>query len=181
MSGSKQYLLDANVFIEAKNRCYGFNLCPGYWSALVLHSRNRRVQSIDRVRDELIRPSMPGEEPDPLSDWARNKVPDTFFKQTHDHAVLEAFQELVNWVNSEPQFMESARADFASAADGWLIAFAKVNGMSVVTHEEYAPRAQKKVPMPNLCLEFNVDYVDTFEMLKDLKVRFILSTKRRQT
>ncbi len=25
------YLLDANVFIDAKNRYYGFDFCPGFW------------------------------------------------------------------------------------------------------------------------------------------------------
>jgi hypothetical protein len=56
--------------------------------------------------------------------------------------------------------------------------YAKVNGLIVVTHEEYAPAVQRKVPMPNVCLEFNVDYINTFEMLEDLKVKFVMSTKR---
>ncbi|MBF0147506.1 MAG: DUF4411 family protein [Magnetococcales bacterium] len=25
------YLLDSNVFIEAKNRYYAFDICPGFW------------------------------------------------------------------------------------------------------------------------------------------------------
>ncbi len=28
------YLLDANVFIEAKNRHYGFDFCPAFWDWL---------------------------------------------------------------------------------------------------------------------------------------------------
>jgi hypothetical protein len=40
-----------------------------------------------------------------------------------------------------------------------------------MTHEEYAPDARNKVPMPNVCLEFEVDYCNSFEMLRDLKVR----------
>jgi len=34
--------------------------------------------------------------------------------------------------------------------------------------------------MPNVCLVFSVDYVNTFEMLEDLNVKFILSTKNRR-
>lgn len=30
-----QYLLDANVFIEAKNRYYGFDFCPAFWNWLI--------------------------------------------------------------------------------------------------------------------------------------------------
>ena len=29
--GAARYLLDANVFIEAKNRYYGFDFCPAFW------------------------------------------------------------------------------------------------------------------------------------------------------
>jgi hypothetical protein len=179
MSGSKRYLLDANVFIEAKNKYYRFNLCPGFWKALIAQQKNNRVFSIDKVRDELVKsPSGPDDEPDPLSDWAKDTVPDTFFKKTQDQAVIDAFRDMVCWVNSEAQFTPAAKAQFSSAADGWLIAFAKVNGLIVVTHEEYAGDVKKKVPIPNVCLEFDVDYVNTFEMLEDLKVKFILSTKR---
>ncbi len=27
-----RYLLDANVFIEAKNLYYAFDICPGFWT-----------------------------------------------------------------------------------------------------------------------------------------------------
>jgi len=29
------YLLDSNVFIEAKNKYYRFSLCPGFWDWLI--------------------------------------------------------------------------------------------------------------------------------------------------
>jgi len=83
-------------------------------------------------------------------------------------------------VHSEAQFAPAARAEFATVADGWVVAFARVNGLIVVTHEDYAPDAKKKVPIPNVCLEFDVEYVNTFEMLEDLKVKFVLSTKRQR-
>jgi hypothetical protein len=174
MSVSRRYVLDANVFIEAKNRYYRFDLCPGFWAALVVQHEGGRVCSIDKVFDEL------ANEGDRLSDWAKDEVPNTFFKKTHDHDVITAFQDMVKWVNSETQFMPTAKAAFASAADGWVIAFAKVNGLVVVTHEEYAADVKKKVPMPNVCLEFDVEYVNTFEMLEALNVKFILRTKRRR-
>ena len=171
MSGSKQYVLDANPFIEAKNRYYGFSLCPGFWKALVAQHNNDRVVSIDRVFDELV------EEGDELSKWAEEVVPDSFFKKTQDQAVIDMFQKMVMWVNAQPQFTSAAKIEFASVADGWVMAYAKVNDLVVVTHEEFAPLVQKKVPMPNVCLEFEIEYVNTFEMLKELHVKFILSTK----
>ena len=33
------YLLDANVFIQAKNLHYGFDFCPAFWDWLVTATR----------------------------------------------------------------------------------------------------------------------------------------------
>ena len=46
----------------------------------------------------------------------------------------------------------------------------------IVTMEEHAPQAKKKVPLPNLCLRFGVPYTDTFTILKDTGARLILET-----
>jgi hypothetical protein len=45
-----------------------------------------------------------------------------------------------------------------------------------VTHEEYAPEAKRKVPMPNLCIEFDVEYCNTFAMLRELSAQFVLKS-----
>lgn len=167
---SKGYVLDANPFIEGKNRYYAFDICPGFWSSLVTLHQAKQVFSIDRIRDEL--------EDDELREWIETRTPDTFFKKTQDQAVVDAFQDMVNWVYSENQFATAAKMEFASVADGWVMAYASVNDLIVVTHEEYAPDAKRKVPMPNVCLEFGIEYVDTFQMLRNLGVKFVRSTKR---
>ena len=71
MSVSK-YLLDANVFIEAKNRYYGFEICPGFWTSLVDLNNNKSVFCIDRIRDELVAQN------DDIKDWVKNRSPETF-------------------------------------------------------------------------------------------------------
>jgi len=157
---SNRYLLHANAFIEAKERYYGFDICPGYWSSLLAQHDSRRLFSLDRIADEL------NEQDDIVKQWIRDEVPDTFFKKTEDQAVIDKFQEMVNWVYSQPQFTDAARTEFASVADGWVVAYAAVNRLVVVTHEQFAPEAKRKVPMPNVCVEFDVEYVDTFSMLR---------------
>ncbi len=171
---SNKYLLDTNAFIEAKDRYYGFDICPGYWSSLLVQHDSKRLFSIDRIADEL------NEQDDVVKQWIENEVPDTFFKKTEDQAVIDKFQEMVNWAYSQPQFTDAAKTEFASVADGWVIAYAAVNGLVVVTHEQFAPEAKRKVPMPNVCVEFDVEYVDTFSMLRELGEKFIRSTKRRK-
>ena len=59
------YLLDANVFIEAKNRHYGFEFCPAFWDWLVRENISGRVASVQKIAEELQRKN------DRLTDWAK--------------------------------------------------------------------------------------------------------------
>jgi len=47
------YLLDANVFIQAKNLHYGLDFCPAFWDWLVVENAAGNVFSIERVGDEI--------------------------------------------------------------------------------------------------------------------------------
>jgi hypothetical protein len=59
------YLLDANVFIQAKNLHYGFDFCPAFWSWLDREHASDRVFSIEGVLDELAAGG------DDLATWAQ--------------------------------------------------------------------------------------------------------------
>ena len=168
MSGGKRFVLDANVFIQAHQSYYAFDICPGFWDALVRQHEAKRLCSIDRIKDELEAID------DELREWSGDTAPDTFFKGTADKRVVDAYREIANWVQNEAQFNAEAKAGFLAGADGWLVAFAKAYGMAVVTHEAFAPDAIKRVPIPNLCVEFKLDYCNTFEMLEELGERFVL-------
>lgn len=163
---SRMFLLDANVFIEAKRRYYAFELCPGFWDCLIWHHGSERIQSIDRVKQELERGG------DDLSDWVAAVMPTTCFASTDDASVTGVFGQMVTWVQGQAQFLPEAKAEFATMADGWLIAYAKANNLVLVTHEIFAPDARRKVPIPNVCEAFGVAYIDTFSMLKELSVAF---------
>lgn len=159
------YLLDANVFIEAARRYYAFDLAPKFWESLIHHAANDLIQSIDRVKFELERGN------DELASWATNHFNDAF-ASTDEEDVIESYSEVMSWVQAQDQFLDAAKADFAKGADGWLVAYAKAKGHIIVTHEQPATDARRKVPIPNVCEAFSVNYVDTFEMLRQLGVRF---------
>ncbi len=48
-----RYLLDANVFIQAKNLHYGFDFCPAFWDWLIRRNEDGTVASVEKVADEL--------------------------------------------------------------------------------------------------------------------------------
>lgn len=70
-----RYLLDANVFIEAKRRYYGFDFCPAFWDWLVRENAAGHVFSIDKVADELVRGD------DELSTWAADRGQGFFLRE----------------------------------------------------------------------------------------------------
>lgn len=59
------YLLDANIFIQAKNLHYGFDFCPAFWDWIDAGSVTGTVFSIEKVGDELVGGG------DELAAWAR--------------------------------------------------------------------------------------------------------------
>jgi hypothetical protein len=166
MSDHSTYALDANVFIEAHRRYYAFDLCPGFWESLIWHHEAGRIWSIDRVKDELERGN------DHLAQWVGREMPEGCFASTDDNEVVNWYSKMVAWVQGEPQFVPEAKAEFAQKADAWLIAYAKAKGLVLVTHEIISKEIKRKVPIPNVCQKFNVEFVDSFEMLRALTVQF---------
>ena len=68
------YLLDANVFIQAKNLHYGMDFCPGFWEWLLKANADGRVFSVESVGNELQGVA------DDLSDWAIDRDSRFFLK-----------------------------------------------------------------------------------------------------
>lgn len=158
-----RYCLDANIFIQAKNLHYHFDICPGFWDWL--EQQDGTVGSIVPVYEELVAGD------DELGPWAKERKTEGFFADISDIAIQEILREIATYVvgHYEPQHA----GKFLNGADPWLIAYAQVSDCTIVTSEILAPGA-KKVKIPNVCEEFGVDYTDCFTMLKGLGIRFIL-------
>lgn len=160
------YLLDANIFIQAKNTYYAFDICPGFWDSLLGAFDDGVVCSIAPVRDEL----KVGK--DEIADWMNKKVPKGFFHSVKSPADIEQYREVMKWVQTNSQFFQPAKDDFAAGADGWLVAYAAVHGMWLVTQEQIDPQAKKRVPLPNVAEAFEVHWLNTFEMLRALGIEY---------
>ena len=162
------YIMDANVLMQAHRLYYAFPICPGFWDFLLQQHKAGRLISLDRVHAEI----HPG---DALHRWVQSTAPTTLFASTQDAAVGRNFGALAAWVEGNARFTEAAKDEFARVADGWLVAYAQAHpNHVVVTLEERADGARKKVPLPNMCLQFGVHYTDTFTMMRDLGGRFVL-------
>lgn len=168
MNTKSRYLLDANVFIEAKNRHYKFDLCPGFWDSIIANHQQGNIFSIDRVKQEL---EAGGDE---LATWVQSNLSSGCFLSTSASTIVNIYRDVQTWAQSEPQYFTEAKEEFARSTDGWLVAYAKANEYVVVTHEVFEPKIKKKIKIPNVCVAFDVKYIDTFTMLNNLGVKFVL-------
>lgn len=159
------YLLDANVFIAAKNLHYGFDFCPAFWDWLVREHNVGKVFSIEKVGDEL----RAGD--DKLAEWAK-ELPDGFFRKP-DAGTVPALGTIANWVDGQSNYRPAAKSTFLQIADYYLVAQALAGGHVVVTHER-PEKSVHRVKIPNVCLGVGVQYVTPFEMLRRERARFVL-------
>ena len=168
MSTNSPYILDSDVFIAAKNSYYAFTICPGFWDSLIHHHEAGNICSIDRVKGELLA----GRPTEDLVEWVKDQLPSTFFMNTNEGAVTKAYGDIMLWVQRNPQYLDQAKAKFATEADGWLVAYAKAHRVTVITNEQPRPQSRNRILLPDVCAQFKVTYKDTFLMLKELDVRY---------
>ncbi len=162
-----KYLLDANTFIEAKNRYYNMTVCPGYWDWIEREFANGQVASVENVGDELLNGN------DELRDWAASHK--ALFLPVSEEETQGAFAEIAAHAAELATDMKpGALEEFLGGADPWLIAKARVQDAVVVTHEQFNPQAKKKILIPNVCRQFEVRWMNTFDLLLELEARFVL-------
>ena len=124
-----RYLLDANVFIQAKRFHYPFDIFPGYWEWLDREMEDGSVFSIVPIYDELTAGEKQG-------------------------------------------FKQIAQEEYFTVGDSWLIAKAGSEKMTIVTHEKFDARCKKRVLIPNVCREYNIECINTVELIRRTGAKF---------
>ena len=158
------YLLDSDVFMQAKNLHYGLDFCPAFWDWLVASNTAGLVFSIEKVGDEIEAGA------DELADWAAARGDGFFLKP--DSAILPALATVSSWAAGQ-NYEPAAVSTFLQKADFYLVAHALAHGHVVVTHE-VAAASTKKIKIPNACIGLGVKCMSPFEMLRLARARFIL-------
>jgi hypothetical protein len=156
------YLLDTNVFLQAKNLHYGFDFCPAFWDWLRRANQNGTVFSIERVKAELVDVD--------AAAWA-GQYGDEFFLRP-DTVVGTALATVSQWVTGQG-YEVAAVNTFLQVADYYLVAQALAKGYTVVTHEVPAS-TPRKVKIPNACIGLGIVCMNPFEMLRVERARFVL-------
>jgi hypothetical protein len=158
------YLLDANVFIAAKNLHYGLDFCPAFWDWLIERNGTGGVFSIEKVGDEVQAVA------DELSAWAAARGEGFFLKP--GAKVVPSLAAVSTWATGQHYEM-AAISTFLQVADYYLVAHAHAESYTVVTHEVPAA-SPRKIKIPDACIGLGIKCMTPFEMLRRERARFVL-------
>lgn len=160
---AKAYLIDADVFVQAKNLHYRFEFCGGFWNWIEAAHKAGLVYSVAKVRAELVA----GNKGDPARTWAE-KLPQGFFlEDASDLKVMTHYASLMTWAANGDQYTPGAIAEFADnkKADAFIVAVARQRGDIVITHEKSIPDAKRRIPLPNAADALSVKTMTIFDLL----------------
>ena len=149
----KKYCLDANVLIQAWQKYYSPRICPTYWDMLFIP---------EMVYDEIVRTD------DDLSKWLKtSQIP---IKKI-DEQVTKCLKDIYSADPNHKFLVDNTKA--RSLADPWVIAHALREKAVVVTKEEKVTALNStKIKIPNVCDKMNVTWINDFQLIEELGIKF---------
>lgn len=163
MSKLDKYLLDTNVFLQAKFLFYRFDFCRGFWHWLESAHSAGLIFSVKKVKKEL----QQGDKDDLARLWAE-AMPDSFFlDDVSDADVMLKYGNVISWSTSHTQYNQAAKDEFANfdIADAFLVAAALKHGFKIVSQEKHSPDSKKKIFLPDAARAMGVDSILIFDLL----------------
>ena len=162
------FWLDADVLIQSKNGLYSFEIAPPFWSFLDAQVKAGRIRSSIKIYDEILKREA---DRDKLALWVKTrKTSGMFIVPARD--VQKAYGEIADYVAGKYSQRRAKAAQFLSGGDGWIIAHAKCDGGTVVSHESRVDKSSMTPKIPNVCTGFKVPCIGLAEMLTKLSFRF---------
>ncbi len=157
-----KYCVDANMLIQAWQKYYSPTICPSYWDVLNELGKKGIIFVPELVYEEIEK----GE--DDLYKWLKNS--DIPIKKI-DMAVTNCLKKIYA-ANPNHQYLVSSN-QIHSKADPWVIAHAMNENAVVVTKEkkDFIKR-QTKIKIPHICDNMGVRWMDDFEFVKELDIKF---------
>jgi len=169
-SKSNRYCLDTNVLIQAWQKYYSPKFCPDYWSVLNEFGNQGIIFIPHMVNEEILRTD------DDLSQWLKNS----------NIAVAEIDTNVTNFLKAiyaadpiHKNLVDNTKQ--RSLADPWVIAHAINENAIVVTKEEKVTAANtNRIKIPNVCDNMGIPWINDFELIEKLNIRFSCSIVTKQ-
>lgn len=145
------YCFDTSAFIECWTRSYPRDVFPGLWDKLGDAAAHGAIVSPDEVQVEI------GRQDDGLKKWTTDRphmfVPLDIKIQQAARDVLAAFPLLVKAFSTRNQ------------ADPFVIAAAKVRGLTLVTEERFGTPSKPRIP--DICKSMDLRCIDVMTFIRE--------------
>ena len=106
-----------------------------------------------------------------LTDWYTSQSSNFTVLGIPSQEVIESYKKIINSINGNDEYKQSAKEEFASIADSWLCAYALAYGETIVTLEKYQAGIKNRIKIPNVCEEFGIKYIDLLQFMRDIGIR----------
>ena len=154
------FVLDANVFIQAANSYYAFDIVPKFWTWMEEHL-GVELFTIAPVNDEISRQG------DNLSKWIGGFNNPSWILPVDDEDTQLQMPKITKHC-VDHGYKPAGINKFLDGADPWVIACALSHNWCVVTHEVSQPETRKRVKIPDVCDSLGVENIMLFDMLRKL-------------
>lgn len=161
------YCLDANVLIQAWQKYYSPSLCPDYWERLNDLGEQGLIFIPAAVKDEILKTE------DELSQWLKSSKIQV---RGITESVTYYLRQIYNVNPVHKNLVDNVKG--RSLADPWVIAHAMTESAVVVTKEEkITAQNTTKIKIPNVCENMGVRWMNDFEFLAEVGMRFSCELK----
>ena len=154
------YIIDANVFMQAANSYYAFDIVPKFWTWLEVRL-GEELFSVEPVKDEILAQN------DQLSSWLQGLDDLEWVLSIDDEATQLQMPEITKHC-VDYGYKTAGISKFLAGADPWVIARARRDNWTVVTQEVAQPESRKRVKIPDVCDNLGVENIMIFDMLRKL-------------
>lgn len=156
------YCLDSNVLIQAWQKYYSPIYCPTYWDVLNELGDEGKIFIPSMVYDEIVKTD------DDLSDWLKGS---NIKVKPITSDVTQILTSIYAADPSHKHLVDNKKG--RSLADPWVIAHAIKESAVVVTKEEKVTALNsKKIKIPNVCENMEVEWITDYKMVEQLGLQF---------
>ncbi|EAC7024830.1 DUF4411 family protein [Listeria monocytogenes] len=165
-----KYLLDTNIYISFYDRYYKYNFFPSFWS---------KFETI--INECIIIPKIVVNE-QTQNEWFKDWLRNNYTESIYDHKkYFSEWSNILSSIAENPVYNDGALTSdngwaHEKIADPWIIAIAKIEGLTLVTEERKHPHLNPAKPsgsvkIPDICKDFNVRCITMNEFFEEIKFK----------
>lgn len=165
-----KYLLDTNIYINFYDRYYRLDYFPSFWQCLT-DVLNNHVIIPNIIMDETY-------QSEEFRDWIKANYKSAFLNHKQ---YAEDWAEVIEHIASHDCYSDLALTDTKSwtrekIADGWIIAIAKKDNLTIVTAETKNPNLSSNQPskspkIPDIAQDFCIPCINMNEFFQEIDLK----------